>query len=362
MQGRDRRRGNRRSASHPAADVVSFCYTLLVRCFLSTISLLSSVCLITCSAPPANDSSNGGGNSQGRDGNGQASGGANHTGGAQSDIDIDVSDPVEQEDPDDPTEPPMEDCDKTLELIVRDFHESHPDMESNNGGQSEVGCGMVQSDLLIDDSGARTPVFQASNGTGKRTEISDEGIVTCTPYGISNPEPTNLSEIESEQTFNQWYSDVEDVNSTFEHVLDLEPSPEGDTYFYDSGDERFFPADGKGFDELIDSQGEKHNFHFTTEAHVRFLYSGGERFTFSGDDDMWIFINGKLALDLGGLHGPISATIDFDAQAEELGISPDNTYNMDIFHAERHTHDSNYRVETNISCFEQVDVPPVVVR
>lgn len=254
----------------------------------------------------------------------------------------------------------MEDCDKTLELTVRDFNRSHPDMEADNPGQTEVGCGMVLADLLIRDDGVRTPVFQASNGTGKRTSISADGIVTCTPYGISNPEPTDLAEITNEASFNQWYSNVEGVNSMFTVTLDLTESPQGGTYFYDSGNTGFFPADGQGFNELTDSRGAKHNFHFTTEAHVRFGYFGGERFSFSGDDDMWIFVNGKLALDLGGLHGPIAATIDFDAQAAELGISPNNTYNMDVFHAERHTDDSNYRVETNISCFEQVDVPAVV--
>ena len=63
-----------------------------------------------------------------------------------------------------------------------------------------------------------------------------------------------------------------------------------------------------------------------------------------------------LALDLGGMHDPIEATLDFDKQASALGISPGNTYQMDIFHAERHTSGSNFRVETNIKCFTPVVV------
>jgi hypothetical protein len=39
-----------------------------------------------------------------------------------------------------------------------------------------------------------------------------------------------------------------------------------------------------------------------------------------------------------------------------LGIVPGGTYQMDIFHAERHREMSNFRVETNISCFETVDI------
>ncbi len=44
-------------------------------------------------------------------------------------------------------------------------------------------------------------------------------------------------------------------------------------------------------------------------------------------------------------------TIDFDAQAADLGIRAGGAYSMDIFHAERHTDDSNFQIETNIACF-----------
>ena len=93
------------------------------------------------------------------------------------------------------------------------------------------------------------------------------------------------------------------------------------------------------------------NFLFTTEIHVQFRYSAAQKFTFRGDDDLWIFVNGQLALDLGSMHGPEEGTIDFDAQAASLNISVGNRYAMDVFHAERHMRGSNFKITTNIACF-----------
>jgi fibro-slime domain-containing protein len=157
--------------------------------------------------------------------------------------------------------------------------------------------------------------------------------------------------INSAESFHDWYHTTEGVNFEFQKELELTETPAGSgVYVFEST--AFFPLEpAEGFGVTPKNSGQGKNFLFTTEMHLLFTYVAKQSFSFSGDDDMWIFVNDTLALDLGSMHRAEPGTIDFDALADKLGIKPGGVYAMDIFHAERHTSASNFRIETNIGCF-----------
>ena len=90
---------------------------------------------------------------------------------------------------------------------------------------------------------------------------------------------------------------------------------------------------------------ESNNFSFTSELRYPFTYQGGEVFTFTGDDDVWAFVNGTLAVDLGGIHQQVSNSVTLSAaNAQTYGLTVGGMYEIALFQAERHVIQSNYKV------------------
>jgi len=172
----------------------------------------------------------------------------------------------------------------------------------------------------------------------------------------AGPNPCNTNQT----NFDKWYRD-DPINKkkaysiTLSKVIGSTPP----RWLYDSSQDaaigkKFFPIDGELFGNTPSPapQGPPdgpHNFHFTYEIHNTFTYQGDEIFNFTGDDDVWVFINNKLAVDIGGIHSVKSKWVILNAsKAAELGLVVGNDYNFDFFFAERHTTQSNFRIETSI--------------
>jgi cysteine-rich repeat protein len=184
----------------------------------------------------------------------------------------------------------------------------------------------------------------------------------------------NVPAYKSADSFKQWFNDDSSVNKTFTGVIEME-SLGSNIYQYASkshlAEGGFFPLDtlntsqatlcnlwpywnNKFFPNCSGDQylfpprvlqtdcpnqnplsngcwvsnvkGVKHDSYFTDEARYYFVYDGnlGMTLSFYGDDDLFIFINGVLVLDLGGVHQQLPGKVTVsgdpgDAQVTEGG-------------------------------------------
>jgi fibro-slime domain-containing protein len=223
----------------------------------------------------------------------------------------------------------------TLQAVIRDFRfydagdpTTDPDFENppNTGASS-----FDDLDIVTDTIGAdNKPVYK------------NPGSTTLTTHGQAD--------------FDEWYRDTAGTNIHVDYPLPLVLPADG-SYGYDSEvsgvpyniqgqtGNGFFPIDdGTPYQTAFGDQGEPHNYSFTVEIHTVFKYAGGEYFNFRGDDDVFVYINGKLVINLGGIHGPEPGQVNIDT----LGLTPGSTYPLDFFSAERHVTGSNIEFETTL--------------
>lgn len=193
-------------------------------------------------------------------------------------------------------------------------------------------------------AGQGHPDFQNALG-------DDRGIVLDTIGNDGKPvyaSPTTTPTTHGHEFFDMWFRDTPGYNTSMSHSVTAdETSPGSGMYRYDALS--FFPIDN----ELYRNQGDSHNYAFTYELPSTFTYRPGQNFMFTGDDDVWVFINRRLVIDLGGVDAAESASVDLDT----LGLVEGHRYDFHLFFAERHTVESNLRFETSIELRTDSPVP-----
>lgn len=212
-------------------------------------------------------------------------------------------------------------CANVLRTIARDFTQKHVDFGQEKPA-TWVDPGLYTGQILPGLPADRKPVV--------------------------NPSRMPLDVIEG---FADWYKNLDGVNVPYVMDIWLQPDPnKKGTFLFDSSS--FFPLDkfntSPGDVQNGGNDGGPHNFLFTIELHTAFEYKGGEVFNFRGDDDVFVFINDKLAVDIGGIHGPLVGNVNLDARAADLGIKVGSVYKLDLFQAERNPGGSNFRIETTL--------------
>jgi fibro-slime domain-containing protein len=256
---------------------------------------------------------------------------------------------------------------------LRDFRDSpqcsaHPDFD-NPAFPNGLRWGLVKP-LLSNDG---KPMLLTGTAKSMKTQFKDAAGNPIAP-SLYNPslgdiagtlQSTTSRAITSAATFDQWFRDTPGVNLSEPFTLVLHRTIDSGgrtTYVFDSLQaepfiedsegpmlDGFFPLEGRlyGNSGVRTNGGVSHdrNFSFTLELETQFTYSAGsaQTFAFRGDDDVWVFIDGKLVIDLGGIHSPQSQVVHLD----RLGLVDGQTYPLKLFFAERRPTGCNFRIASN---------------
>ena len=158
-------------------------------------------------------------------------------------------------------------------------------------------------------------------------------------------------------SFDRWFSSVEGKSESYTGALKLEYQKDNAEFsFYH---DEFYPLDGAEFSngDFVNEDGHNHLFSMSFAAPFMVLASGEESFDIEADDDTFVFVGNKLAIDMGGIHdvtaghfwinenGEVYTGIgDQDLAYSGITLNKNDSSIVRIFHADRDSMNSVFNV------------------
>ena len=221
-------------------------------------------------------------------------------------------------------------CQKTI-LLAADMHDigDHPDFDRYNA-LSNISCAGLQTGQVQKKLGANGLPAKSNTTVCPQVITQFDWFDTKTLSGAYTNEICYNLRLQKNEDGYYYYDD-----SLF--------YPIDDFLYLDSA--KTVPNPNNNMLSTDPSAWKEHNNHFTMIVSADFEYKKGQTFYFRGDDDVWVFVDSQLVVDLGGVHPPAEGSVNLDT----LHLTLNKTYNFKLFYTERNCCGSNFRMLTSLN-------------
>ena len=230
------------------------------------------------------------------------------------------------------------------------------------------------------DNGEQAYVFDGGFSQGAEIEDVISGKITQAQYkdrtqsaveysGYNQPNGTGTISLGTVNEKDYFYYAANEASVTTK--FPFLPVVEAEGVYAGQTDSYYFAEDGKRSFTLDNDTYYGRNYGYTLVSNGEFVYQENENlyFEFEGDDDVYLFINGQLVLDLGGGHSVSSCRFNVNdyvewaktvlnnptnysatqvARANALNLEDGEIASFDFYYMERHGYGANMRILTNM--------------